>query len=207
MFSSLAYNEIMSEIPLDEFYIWGPFQSSNNFDTELWKHFEVAVKFGRFRWMKKVRCLRCRTLVGWSGCTGNLRNHIRRHHPEIHIKDEEIKDVIQRIVSQPPEVYIETVIRLIKECPVDRDRIAGSSLPKKGGKYPVWNLFSLYKYGKRYVRCEICRREVYWNQRGLERLSRHIDKIHLGCKDRRKEDDLYRFAIILGRDQFIKLVG
>lgn len=163
---------------LDEFYIWGPFESRNRFDQSLWENFHVATKFGRYRFMKKVRCLHCKKEVGWCGYNINLRKHLQRHHPEKMVEQSFSK-------TKDEKITLEDLVKKSKEEIANRNQerferwIPASSIAKLGGKHEVWNLFSIIPGCPRYVRCDICHRDVYWNQKGLEKLKNHIEKHHL----------------------------
>jgi hypothetical protein len=161
----------MSSDTLDEFYIWGVFESRNKFDRELWKNFRVATKFGRIRFTKYVRCIHCKREVGWSGCNGNLKKHLSRNHPEIS-REEPKRE------TKTEEEVIEQLIQSVDTEEGGRWKRA-SSIKRLGGKNRIWNLFSIMPGWVRYVRCDLCKREVFWNQSGLEKLKRHIKTHHL----------------------------
>jgi hypothetical protein len=167
---------------LDEFYIWGPFESRNRFDQSLWKNFHVATKFGRYRYMRKVKCLHCKKEVGWCGYNINLRKHLQRHHPEKLVeqspskRQEEKNNSLSDLVNEVKE-------KLENKHQKSFERwVPARTIAKLGGKHEVWNLFSVNIGYPRYVRCELCQREVYWNQKGLEKLINHVDKHHLNNK-------------------------
>ena len=192
---------------LDEFYIWGPLESQNNFDSHLWSHYHVATKFGRIRWKKTAKCLVCKEEVGWSGCTGNLRKHISRHHPEIINPNQVLTDRICRLSSSPLDKYEEILNCLVTSwCSTHKDV---KNIWIWGGeqyrKHSIWKFFSIKSISKRYVRCEVCNREVYWNQRGLEKLKRHHEKVHVHASEQRRKDTLLRFVFRFGKDEFLKL--
>lgn len=201
----------MEKLPFDEYYCWEDFRSTKNFDVELWSHFQVAIKFGRIRWNRHVRCKHCRKLVGWSRCTGNLRKHIDHHHSETRNKPEGIKSKVMELAANPDEEYCRLLQRLIKvtfQTPsvkrITDDYRYGHELPRKGGKFPVWNFFMVSESTKRNVKCCLCQREIYWNQTGLEKLNRHVEKVHINCPPNVREEELYRFAIRLGIQKFLE---
>ena len=199
---------------LDEYYCWEDFRSTKNFDVELWSHFQVAIKFGRIRWNRQVRCKHCRKLVGWSRCTGNLRKHIDHHHSDLRVKDEGVKPKIVELAGKSDDEYCQLLQKLIKttfQTPSRRkitdDFRYGHELPKKGGKFPIWNFFQVSESTKRTVRCCLCQKEIYWNQTGLEKLARHVEKIHIDCQPAAKVEELYRFVIRLGIQKFLETVA
>ena len=197
----------MSEDTLDEFYIWGPIQSQNNFDVYLWSHFHVATKFGRIRWMKTARCLICKQEVGWSGCTGNLRKHLYRNHPETNSPNQLLTDRICKLSSFPPDRYEKTLETLVTNW-WSQSKDAKPMWIWGGEKYQkhsVWKFFSVKSNSKRFIRCEVCHKEIYWNQRGLEKLKRHHDKVHICAKEMMRKDTLLHFAFRFGKDEFLKL--
>lgn len=194
----------MVQTNLDEFYVWGTIQSRNNFDVYLWNNFHVAVKGGRIRWIKTARCLICKKEVGWSGCTGNLRKHITLNHPEVYNKEQSLMKRINMLSHLSNEDFDKVLHKLASEW-----ASKNSGVWKWGGtEYPkhyIWNFFSLKTYYKRYVRCEICDKEVYWNQTGLEKLKRHYEKVHLEVSENKRNDILLRFAFRFGKEEFLKL--
>jgi hypothetical protein len=158
----------MSET-LDEFYIWGPFESRVRFDERLWKNFHVATKFGRYRFMKRAKCLHCKKEVGWCGFNINLKNHMARHHREIWSEKRRCETM-------------ESLLRDYggRERREGGDRwVPANTIKRLGGKHDIWKLFSINPGYPRYVKCEICEREVYWNRRGMGKLKTHIEKHHL----------------------------
>jgi len=162
----------MSSDTLDEFYIWGEFESRNKFNKDLWKNFQVATKFGRIRFTKYVRCIHCKGEVGWCGFLGNLKKHLSRKHPELNWENKPstertVEDLIKEMKTEEEEEYWKPA----------------SSIPRLGGKYRIWNLFSIHPGAVRYVRCQLCKREVFWNQSGLEKLKRHVQSHHINTKD------------------------
>jgi hypothetical protein len=186
---------MIDELP-DEYYCWVDFSSTRNFDVGLWGNFQVAERFGRHRLRKMVRCKICGSMVGWSGCTGNLRKHLQVYHQE---------------ATLPPEIRTHETLRdkisALGDLPNDQYfTILESLLNNKGAKYPIWNFYERKEYVVRYVCCRICRREVYWNQTGLEKLKRHVEGVHLKASKRRKMDELYRFCITMGVDEFLEVV-
>lgn len=201
----------------DEFYIWEEFRSTRNFDIELWSHFRVAVKFGRVRWSRSVLCKRCKKLVGWSGCTGNLRNHIKYNHSEEieRKRDIEIKPRILEIAGLTVDEYKSVLVKLIKDTFTGATRTFSvlndyqycHEIPLKGGKYPIWNFFMISETDEKNVRCCLCQRDIYWNRKGLEKLKRHVDRIHVDIVERKRVDELYRFIVRLGIQKFIGVVG
>ena len=206
-----------TELP-DEYYFWEDFRSGKNFDVGLWSHFQVAIKFGRIRWNKYVRCKLCRRLVGWSRCTGNLKKHLKCHHEEelTRKRDEGIKSKIQELAKLSPENYSLLLQKLIKETfktepgkkriSITDDYRYCHEIPKKGGRFPIWNFYMSSESSNVNVRCCLCRRDVYWNQTGLEKLARHVESIHIRCSETLRVDELYRFAIRLGIQKFRETV-
>jgi hypothetical protein len=172
---------------LDEFYIWEEFRSTRRFDRDLWKNFRVAVKFGRIRWRKKVLCTHCKEMVGWCGSTINLRKHLQNYHQDLLLAETELKKPFSNL---PDERYQEILVEntISKPQPLittitDVSWIRGSTDRKKGGKYPIWNLFSFNQYSHKYVRCELCQGEVYWNRRGVAKLKAHFFNHHLNNRN------------------------
>jgi hypothetical protein len=191
--------------PPDEFYCWVDFESVRNFDVGVWQHFQVAVRFGVRRWMKAARCKLCGKHVGWSGCTGNLRKHLQIHHQEDIIpfpirNNGPLKNSIEKVChDQTPEIYMKTLSRLIQS-------VAKTPMDKQCSKFPVWTFYERQVFAVRTLRCRLCRRDVYWNQKGLEKLTRHVLRVHVLASQRAKKDELYRFCVILGPTQFIDIL-
>lgn len=200
-------NGLTMEAPPDEYYCWVEFDSTRNFDVGLWKNFRVAVKFGRHRWPKCVLCNICGKLVGWSGCTGNLRKHLSVHHgsellpPEIQ-SNGTLRDKVERLSKLYVNDYaslLETLIRAsFKTVNEDHED------ENKRVRYPIWNFYRREKFTTRSVKCRLCQRDIYWNQGGLEKLVRHVHKVHLLASQRCKIEELYRFCILLGIEVFIE---
>lgn len=194
----------MIQSNLDEFYVWGPIQSRNNYDTYLWSKFHVAVKGGRIHWRRTARCLICKKEVGWSGCTGNLRKHMIRNHPEVYNNEYSLMERIEQLSQISNDDFDKVLHKLVSKwvsINLSVWRWGGIEYPK----YYLWSFFSLKPYYKRYVRCEICDRELYWNQTGLEKLKRHYEKVHLEVSVNKRKDILLKFAFRLGKDEFLKL--
>jgi hypothetical protein len=191
--------------PPDEFYCWVDFDSSRNFDVGVWKHFQVAVRFGVRRWMTSAKCKICGKLVGWSGCTGNLRKHLEIHHgddiiPPVIRQDNILRGTIERICSQKPEEYVKQLTRLTQT-------IGKSNPDRQCGKFPVWCFYERREYVIRTVRCRLCNRNIFWNQKGLEKLKRHVNRVHVSASMRARMDEMYRFCVRLGTEQFIEIVS
>jgi hypothetical protein len=97
-----------------------------------------------------------------------------RNHPEIEWEK-----------GTPKESTEEDIVeKLIKELDGREDPQwkRADKVKRLGGKNRIWHLFSLQSGGKRYIRCELCKREVFWNQSGLEKLKRHIQGHHINTK-------------------------
>lgn len=171
----------------DEYYIWQDFTSTKNFNQEVWKHFQVAVKFGRIRWIRYAKCKICKKLVGWSRCTGNLKKHLDVHHKS---SKEDNERGFEVILNKSPEEYLKFLENELSKQPIlDNEYISGGTL-KRYVKYPIWNLYLINRYSKIYVRCRLCNKDVYWNRRGLEKLKSHVDKIHINVSNDKKATDI-----------------
>lgn len=147
----------------------------------------MAVKFGRIRWRKKALCTHCKEMVGWCGSTINLRKHMENYHRELLLEETELKKPFSTLPSEQYQKIL-TESTISKPPPqittiADVSWIRGSTIQKKGGKYPIWNLFSFNQYSPTYVRCELCHREVYWNRRGVGKLKAHFSNHHLNDRN------------------------
>jgi len=193
----------MDSLP-DEYYCWVDFDSTRNFDVGLWRWFQIAVKFGIHRWMTAARCKICGKLVGWSGCTGNLRKHLRVNHPYNVLPPviqaiEGLKTKIEEIGSWDGDKYLKLLTHLVRLVSVPRKEV-------KEPKYPIWNFYERREWVIRTVRCRLCSRDVYWNRTGLEKLSRHVHRVHVSGSKRVRVEEMYRFCIRLGCEQFIEII-
>lgn len=179
----------------DEYYIWEDFTSTKNFNRDVWKHFQIAVKFGRIRWIKYAKCKLCKTLVGWSRCTGNLKKHLNVHHSNIENNPED--PLIDTVVSKPPLEYLEFLQNKFREMEVNdpQQYVAGGSVNRLS-KNPLWNLYLLNRYSKVYVRCRVCGKDVYWNQRGLEKLKTHTYKNHVEVPSDKRRSDIRELFLL-----------
>lgn len=152
--------------PPNEFYVWGAFSSTRNFDRNVWSNYEVATYAGRWIWRERAKCLLCGKLVGWSGCAGNLKLHLKRNHSDLTPRSEETFPVER---GKP--------IKMFGKWLID-----GNSVRSR--QHETWNYFYQEclpdgrRIGYRYVTCIICGRDMYWNGKGLGKLKAHLQKIH-----------------------------
>jgi len=162
--------------------LWEPFDSRMPFDRDLWRHFHVARKFGTVL-KRQAECQHCKQRVGWGGCTGNLRKHLQRNHPELLSKptpdplpdnfDQAVDELVRRLGPRKKAEKIQCMADLWVPC---------STIKRLGGKYPIWRLFSLEQHSVRYARCDLCQKQVYWNREGQRKLKKHIQTHHLNTK-------------------------
>jgi hypothetical protein len=135
----------------------------------MWSRFEIAIYAGRWVWRERARCRLCGGLVGWSGCSGNLKRHLERNHPEVKLNTE--KEFVQKNEEGGDPIR-----------KFDRWLIKGNSVRLR--KHETWNYF--YQeclpngrcVGNKWVTCILCGRDMAWNGKGLAKLKTHLRKIH-----------------------------
>lgn len=167
--------------PPNEFYVWGPFDSRKNFNRDMWSRFEVAIYAGRWVWRERARCRLCGKLVGWSGCSGNLKKHLERNHPETELTTtEKTKKEVAPMAGKEFGANSGEGRGPVRKF--DRWLIPGNLVRLR--KHKTWNYFyqECLPNGKctgcKWVTCILCGRDMAWNGKGLAKLNTHLRSIH-----------------------------
>jgi hypothetical protein len=174
--------------PPNEFYVWGAYTSTRNFDLCLWENFEVAVYAGRWVWKERAKCKLCGKLVGWAGSSGNLKKHYQRNHSQ------NIPPPLNPPSGAPPAELLGNLAQAIATPhPI---RLFGKlcingNVVRVRKPVPEWAYFyhTCHANGKvlesHRVTCCICGKDICWGGRGLAPLKTHLNKIHFKTEAQR----------------------